>query len=364
MNGFVDGLKKAAAAFGGALLTGLSIATVMIDGAYRAMDGLRVLASRYDWPLTPSVNPYVILALAAEAMTGDATQHTIYRGLRDYLRADGWAELRRIVEEMREYTIMTTDRRKIVRDALSALEMHGTRGFNGANLIVPALFAVIDGILNEFACENGIKKWANRKANGPQRLRIAFGQVTHGFDEPALDLIFNVLFSESYVDGKRRLNRHRVLHGEWLRYGNVEHALRAFLILDFLGYAIEEHRQRRAAGDMAHPITYRSQLSKMYSQNFVKDVVPFAIERLSGMNRKALLPAEEGLSRVTQWTETTEPLYEITIDGGEPTVVAASALMDTWRENVPDSAAKVLDLSVGAETTIMETPEVLVRRLR
>ena len=56
--------------------------------------------------------------------------------------------------------------------------------------------------------------------------------------------------SESYDDSGRRLNRHRVLHGQWLRYGRIEHVLRAILIVDFLGYVIEEYRERAAAEDL------------------------------------------------------------------------------------------------------------------
>ena len=59
-----------------------------------------------------------------------------------------------------------------------------------------------------------------------------------------------------------------------------------------------------------------------------------------------------------------EPLYEITLDGTEPTVVTASALMEAWSENAPEGAARALDLRVGSQAIIMETPRVLVYRLR
>lgn len=368
MNDFPDILKRIATAIGDVILNVVSAAAVAIDGSYRAMDGLRQLASRYDWFLTPSVHLYVIMGLATEAVSGKATQHTIYRHLRDYLRENGWAELSRIVSEMREYSVMTPQRHKIVRDAAAALGLHGDRGFNAANLIVPALFALIDGILNEFAREVGIPKWTNRRANGPERLRAMFAQVTYGFDEPALDLIFNLLFSESYVRGKRKLNRHRVLHGEWLRYGSVEYALRAFLMLDFLGYVIEEHRRRRLADDMSCPITYRSQLSRLFSENFVKDIAPLARERLATVQRNALPPpailSQEQSRAIAQWARDMEPLYEVTVDGGEATAVTASALMEAWRENAPQGAARALDLAVGSQAVIMESPLVIVRRLR
>lgn len=368
MNDFLDMLKRIATAIGEVIINVASAAAIAIDGSYRAMDGLRQLASRYDWFLTPSVHLYVIMGLATEAVSGNATQHTIYRHLRDYLRENGWAELSRIVADMREYSIMTKQRHKIVRDAAAALGLHGDGGFNAANLIVPALFALIDGMLNEFAREVGIPKWANRRAKGPERLRAAFVQVTYGFDEPALDLIFKVLFSESYVRGKRKLNRHRVLHGEWLCYGSVEHVLRAFLMLDFLGYVIEEHRRRRLAGDMSFPITYRSQLSRLFSENFVKDVAPLARERLASIQRQASLPpaplAQEQSRAITQWAREMEPLYEVTVDGRDPVTVTASALMEAWRDSAPEGVARAFDLPVESQLSILQASAVVVRRLR
>lgn len=59
-----------------------------------------------------------------------------------------------------------------------------------------------------------------------------------------------------------------------------------------------------------------------------------------------------------------EPLYEVTLDDSEPTAATASALMEAWRENAPQGAARALDLEIGGHVVIMESPRVAVRRIR
>lgn len=365
MKEFIEAAGRVLSAFGEVILNIASAAAIALDSGYQAMDGLRALASRYDWFLTPSIDFPIIVQLAIEAMSGNATQHTIYRELRDYLREDDWARLWLIVYGMKEYSIITSERHKIVRDAATALQAHGNRGFNAVNLLVPALFAVIDGIINEFAHETGIQKWSNRKANGPVLLRKEFEKVTYAFDEPALNLIFEVLFAESYLAGKRKLNRHRILHGQWLRYGTVDNALRAFLILDFLGYAIEEYRQRHRADDLSMPITEKAQISKMYSDNVVKDIVPLARERINRIQQTRLglsVESENQDHALAQSAPRTEPMYELCADGGDTTVVTAAALLDGLREGAPNSAARVLSLVQGEQIVLLDEG-VAIRRI-
>lgn len=59
-----------------------------------------------------------------------------------------------------------------------------------------------------------------------------------------------------------------------------------------------------------------------------------------------------------------ELLYVVIVDREEPVVASASAIIEAWENNVPDVAARVLDLQPGQEITVYKSPEVVVRRVR
>lgn len=128
--------------------------------------------------------------------------------------------------------------RKILRDCIQTLRHHGIRGYNAANVVVPALVAMIDGMLSNFASARGIKSWQTRRSGGFQKLRQEIESVAYAYGEPAVDLIFDMLFAAAYYGqipaSARRFNRHWITHGNWLQYGRVEHVLRLFLMVRFL----------------------------------------------------------------------------------------------------------------------------------
>jgi len=265
----------------GALDVG-AFAVVATDEVYSVLDGLRTLQSTHAWCLTPSFPPYVIFAMATTARetSGLATGHAIYRFIRDWLRQNDWSNMRLMISEMQSYRPITAVRHKVIRDAMAALKWHGKNGFNAANLAVPSLFAIIDGMLTEFAEAAGVEKWNDRKRGGPKKLRAEFERVTYAFDTPALDLIFEVLFASS-IGVTRRLNRHKILHGEWLRYGRIEHLIRTILIVDFLGYVIDEYVNRQAASDWTQPVSDKSVYSKLLSESPVESIAALARQRLT-----------------------------------------------------------------------------------
>lgn len=278
---FLDNVRDWIRRLGNGVLDLASLAAVMIDEAYRLFDALGVLASRYGWALTPSIPPHVIFVLAAAARDSHSPHKDIYRLVRDHMNANDWQNARILVDGLREYSVVTPRRHKIIRDCVEAAISRRRRAYNAANVVLPALFAQVDGMLSEFAREVRIDRWASGR--NKTALRAEFERVTYRFDEPALDLLFDVLFATTRPGqplAGRRFNRHKILHGEWLGYGRVEHVLRTLLLLDFVGYVVEEHRQRQLAGDWDVPVTDKSHASKMWSENFVASIADIARERL------------------------------------------------------------------------------------
>jgi hypothetical protein len=64
--------------------------------------------------------------------------------------------------------------------------------------------------------------------------------VPDKFDDIANNILLDVLFQESYKGRKLatpfNFNRHKILHGENVRYGRKNYLIRAFLVLDFLAH--------------------------------------------------------------------------------------------------------------------------------
>lgn len=57
-------------------------------------------------------------------------------------------------------------------------------------------------------------------------------------------------------------------------------------------------------------------------------------------------------------------LYEVTVDGEEPTVVTAETLIEAWGDLLAEAAASALDLPIEGTTTVCNVPRVQVRRIR
>ena len=54
----------------------------------------------------------------------------------------------------------------------------------------------------------------------------------------ANEIFLNILFQIAYPGKPLKtpftFNRHKIIHGEYLKYGRIDNTIRAFLILDFL----------------------------------------------------------------------------------------------------------------------------------
>jgi len=57
-------------------------------------------------------------------------------------------------------------------------------------------------------------------------------------DELANEVFLNILFQGSQRGEPLKtpftFNRHKIMHGEYVKYGRIDNTIRAFLILDFL----------------------------------------------------------------------------------------------------------------------------------
>lgn len=153
-------------------------------------------------------------------------------------------------------------RQKIFLDCVEILKVLKTRKtINPSTIILPVLIAQIDGITLEYAKSEGLimNRTKLEKKNG-EKINNKFEWIwelpcRNIIDINALIILQEFLFSKAFPSGQKnpeknseipankaklrpffRFNRHKIMHGEDYRYGNIDNVLRVFLILDFLSY--------------------------------------------------------------------------------------------------------------------------------
>lgn len=212
------------------------------------------LATRLQW-FVPRNLPYrVVSELVRIAQSGaneSAQARHLFVGA---FRENGWDRLVEFVTDLRNAPSLSRPQWKILLDCAKTMRLHGHDRINAANVVVPAIIAVIDGLLNDFA---RVDLKISRKSLSQKeyaRIRESFQRVdpmSDVFEEPARTLAFDVLFGSAYYGEipthGETFNRHKIMHGETLRYGTAANALRAFFLADFVVRSIEQFRRVKAA---------------------------------------------------------------------------------------------------------------------
>ena len=134
---------------------------------------------------------------------------------------------------------------KIFRDCVSV--MRNAKGkYNPSTIVLPTLIAQIDGIRREFMEQirrefmeqNGLS--FNPKKRNVVGWKVWFKGQTSNQEllDLANDIFLNILFQKSQpgrpLETPFTFNRHKIMHGEYLKYGRIDNTIRAFLISDFL----------------------------------------------------------------------------------------------------------------------------------
>jgi hypothetical protein len=204
------------------------------------------------------------------------------RLIREFLVAKDWAEARSIIVALKPSPALGLKRHKILSDCMRILPLHGKDRFNAANLVVPTLLGIVDGIIADFAERNlGMANWHVKK--GKPAVETALRSVCYAFDEPALALVFDILFATAWGKAppasKRWFNRHKIVHGNWLEFGRIEYVLRLLLVISFLCCIVDEYEARTSIGSVA-PVTQRSLYSHALSTNPLAQFHDQALEHL------------------------------------------------------------------------------------
>lgn len=193
-------------------------------------EAIKVLR-KYKWIIAPSM-PVSFLAEVIELAGQSGNRRgKINKLFIDYFSENNFAELEELVESWSDRPLFKP-RMKIFRDCVNVLKCSdGT--FNASNLVLPTLIAQIDGILTEYTKSNAIYRNDN-KWKEQFRLHATKPYMADVANALLLDYLFQKAVAGKPLEVPFTFNRHKVLHGEYIQYGRMEHSIRAFLVLDFL----------------------------------------------------------------------------------------------------------------------------------
>jgi hypothetical protein len=159
----------------------------------------------------------------------------------DHFSERNFRRLGGLVEGWKDNDILKP-RLKILRDCVSPLKRSAPRS-NPSNVILPALIAQIDGITVDFMKSKGFSlrrgKWKDANGNPIDRNTWFNGQVpSNRMEALAARLLVTILFQNAWHGVPLKIpstfSRHKIMHGESMKYGRMENTIRAFLIIDFL----------------------------------------------------------------------------------------------------------------------------------
>lgn len=230
----------------------------------RAVEVLR----KYHWLFSPSMPPSLLDKIVKIDERGGSNLHKKINHLfYEYFKENNRSNLRNMVNGWENISLFNGKRFKIIYDCLNVIMLCDSSVNNAANVVVPTLITLIEGIMCDYLEMHGlywdlldkpyVYGWIDPKTmdflkdkNGknlkPKDIIKDLKPKTMPslLDELASELSFDILFQKAFrgesPEIKILFNRHKIMHGENIYYGRQDYMIKAFLILDFLAHIIDE----------------------------------------------------------------------------------------------------------------------------
>lgn len=205
-------------------------------------EAIKIL-KKYKWFVSPSLPIAFVFEVVKIGRKKGNHRGKINRLFVEYFCSNDYEELKVLVDSWQSNDIFNP-RKKIFKDCIDGLKNSCKRS-NPSNFVLPTLIAQIDGILQEYMEKNGLsfdikdRKWKNSTGQKIE-WKEWYKSLTLGqdMDDLANEIFLNILFQSSQrgiaLETPFMFNRHKIMHGEYVRYGRIDNTIRAFLILDFL----------------------------------------------------------------------------------------------------------------------------------
>ena len=215
---------------------------------------------RYNWFTTVSLDDDFISDLSqvienSSGKLGITLRHEFI----NYFSKSDFVNLMAMVEGWGDNPLFKP-RMRIFQDCIRLLKYNNGR-YNPSIFLIPTLISQIDGILTAYLIQNEFTfvkhnnrlGWMDKNTKFDQSRNNIYKKIfdssvqdysfidaptSFEFLEVGGEFILNTLFQTAYPTQKLKkpfgLSRHKIMHGEYLRYGRKDHLYRSFLILDFL----------------------------------------------------------------------------------------------------------------------------------
>jgi len=215
-----------------------------------ATDDAGRILEKYGWLIPPSIDIRVATLISNLGNKSGNHREKINKLFLDYYQRDNFKEIELVINRWKSNKLFRR-RIKILKDCLKTIQLSKEIGtFNSANVIIPTLIAQIDGVWTDYAISKGfdIRKYAEREVskelNKHKKEIITKLKTSDSFvklDDLFKNMILETLWGTAYPRQcpktghiKTRFNRHKIIHGEYVSYGNIYNVLRAFFLLDFI----------------------------------------------------------------------------------------------------------------------------------
>lgn len=188
-------------------------------------EAVRILI-KYKWFFTPMMPTDLLFEVVRIGIQEEQPHRKINALFVNYYSHQHFEELEALMEVWEQNSLFKP-RMKILRDCFNVLR-YADEKYNPSNVILPTLISQIDGFLTDYL---------DSSARGRDfRDKLLDKTKDEYFPELLHAVLFDRLFQYSNkVDREPfTFSRHKVMHGQSLRYGRIDNTIRAFLILDFL----------------------------------------------------------------------------------------------------------------------------------
>ncbi|MCX6743634.1 MAG: hypothetical protein NT116_05375 [Candidatus Parcubacteria bacterium] len=207
---------------------------------------------KYKWFITPSFPILFIFEVVKLDKKKGRQDKTVNSLFVKFFEAKNWRNLETMVNDWKNKPLLKK-RYKILIDCVETVKLTSKKGINEANVILPTLITQIDGALTDYLNSKGIQwdcdydDWIDGKTGKVKKIgrKTQFKNsktkvLTTQLDDLANDIFLNILFQKSQK-GKPlvtpfNFNRHKIIHGESIKYGRKDYLIRAFMVLDLLAH--------------------------------------------------------------------------------------------------------------------------------
>lgn len=219
-------------------------------------ENIQPILAKYNWFVSPNINfglkHYLFKNLGQQA----DTESFLNKVFVYFFSANNFDNLEFMIESWYCYS-KVGDRFPILEECVNILKDSIRKNSNIKNphcVIIPTLISQIDGLKGSIIEQ---QKQKNKNNNIKDR-NIIYGLIEKKYVSDSIntkysfiynwlftesttanDLLFDILFQTAHPmdkieDLKPPFSRHKIMHGQYLEYGNIENTIRLFLLIDFL----------------------------------------------------------------------------------------------------------------------------------